>query len=181
MTTLRDLNGSYTIDPAHTVLGFVVRHAMISKVRGHMSAEGKAEFNGSDPKASSIEVTADVASISTGNEGRDAHLSSADFFDAEKYPTISFVSTDVNLVSDDKVEVTGNLTIKDVTRPLTLPMEFQGQVVDPFGAERVGFEGRTKINRTDYGLNWNAAIEAGGVLVGEQVTLELEVELVKQA
>ena len=181
MTTLRDLNGTYAIDPTHSRVGFVVRHAMVTKVRGAFTVNGEAHFEGANPAASNINVTVDVASVDSGNADRDNHLRTSDFFAIEQYPTMTFTSTGVELVSDNEVNVTGDLTIKDVTRQVTLPMEFAGQATDPFGNERVGFEGSTTVNRSDFGLNWNAALEAGGVLVSEKATLEFEISLIKQA
>lgn len=180
MTTLSELNGNYVVDPTHTAISFVTRHAMVTKVRGHFDAEGTAHFDGANPKNSSVRVTLDVNSVNTGNADRDNHLRTSDFFEPEKYPTITFVSTDVNPTSDDEVEITGDLTIRDVTKQITFPVELTGRVVDPFGNDRVGFEGKTTVNRSDFGLTWNAALETGGVLVSDKVTLEFDVALVAQ-
>lgn len=180
MTGLTDLNGTYTFDPTHTHIGFAVRHAMVTNVRGKFTdLAGTAVLVGPDPAASSVEVTLQVASVDTGIQGRDDHLRGDDFFDAEKYPTIKFASTDVQLVSDDRVDIIGDLTIKDVTRQITLPMEFTGAATDPFGNERVGFEGAVKVSRKDYGLTWNAAMETGGLLVADSVKLTFEVSAIK--
>lgn len=181
MAIHEELNGQYTVDASHTTLAFVARHAMITKVRGTLAASGEAVMNAADPKASRITVEADTASVNTGNADRDAHLRSGDFFESETYPNITFTSTDVAVVGDDEVEITGDLTIKDVTRSVTIPMEYTGTVVDPFGATRAGFEGKIGIKRSDFGLTWNAALEAGGVLVSDKVTLEFDVALVKNA
>lgn len=181
MTNVTELNGTYVVDGAHTTLAFVARHAMITKVRGTLTASGEAYLDGASPKTSTITVQADVASVNTGNEGRDQHLLSPDFFHLEEYPHITFRSTDVEVVADDEIEVTGDLTIKDQTRSVTIPLTYTGTVVDPFGATRAGFEGSLPVKRSDFGLTWNAALEAGGVLVSDKINLEFDVALVKQA
>jgi len=182
MTSLSDLSGTYTLDPAHSSIGFVARHAVVTKVRGNFNElEGVAVIDGSNLAASSVNVTLKTASVDTRQKDRDAHLRSGDFFDAETYPTISFASTSVKQVSDDELEVTGDLTIKDVTRPITLPLTYTGSAVDPFGNARAGFEGSVQVNRKDWGLTWNAALETGGVLVSEKVTLEFDLSTIKQA
>ena len=137
-------------------------------------------YSSSSPETSSLSVNIDVASVTTRNVDRDAHLRSADFFDVERFPNMVFVSTNI-AVDGDTVEVTGDLTIKGVTHSVTVPFEFQGAATDPFGNQRIGFEGSVVVNRKDWNLNWNAALEAGGVLVSEKVTLELEVSAIKQA
>lgn len=177
---LADLSGTFVLDPSHSQVGFVARHAMVAKVRGVFDEfEGSATIDGANPDASSLSVTIQTASINTRNEGRDGHLRSGDFFDAETYPTITFVATGF-AVSGDTATVTGDLTIKDVTKSVSIPFEYQGEATDPFGNKRIGFEGSVKVNRTDWGLTWNAALETGGVLVGEQVTLEFEVSAIRQ-
>ena len=181
MANVTELNGTYAVDPAHTQLAFVTRHAMITKVRGTFTATGEATLDGANPAASGITVTADVASVNTGNSGRDDHLRSADFFDAEQFPAMTFTSTGVEVVADDEIEVTGDLTIKDTTRSVTIPFDYEGTATDPFGNQRAGFEGTTAIKRSDFGLSWNAALETGGVLVSEKVTLEIEVSAIKSA
>lgn len=181
MANVTELNGNYTLDASHSTLAFVARHAMITKVRGTLDASGEAVLNGENPSASSITVKADTASVNTGNADRDGHLRSADFFESDKYSHITFSSTGVNVVAEDEIEVTGDLTIKDVTKSVTIPLEYTGQVVDPFGATRAGFEGKLQVKRSDFGLTWNAALEAGGVLVSDKVTLEFDVALVKNA
>ena len=181
-TTLTGLTGSYALDPSHSRVGFVTRHAMIAKVRGAFNeVTGSAAINGADPAASSLEVSIQAASIDTRDANRDGHLRSADFFDVETYPTITFKATGFEIVDDSTVEVTGDLTIKDVTKSVTVPFEFGGSAVDPFGNQRIGFEGSVVVNRKDWGLTWNAALETGGVLVSDKVTLELEVSAVKAA
>jgi len=179
---LTNLTGSYALDPSHSRVGFVARHAMIAKVRGAFNeVAGSASLNGANPSASALEVTIQTASVDTRDANRDGHLRSADFFDADTYPTIGFVATGFDVVDDTTVEVTGDLTIKGVTKPVTVPFEFGGAAVDPFGNERIGFEGSVVVNRKDWGLTWNAALETGGVLVSEKVTLEFEVSAIKSA
>jgi polyisoprenoid-binding protein YceI len=179
-TVASELTGEYTLDAAHTRIGFSARHAMITKVRGAFSEfEGHAHIDAADPTKSSVSVTIKVASIDTRNEQRDAHLRGNDFIDVEKYPEITFVSTSVEPQGDDHYLVSGDLTIRDVTRPVSIDFEFTGSAVDPFGNVRVGFEGTKTINRKDWGVNWNVALEAGGFLVSENVTLELEVSAIK--
>jgi len=179
MTTLAQLDGTYTIDPAHSRLGFVARHAMITKVRGSFTEfEGTAR-TGAGLADASIQVSAQTGSIDTSNADRDAHLRSADFFDAENHPTMTFVSTQVTADGDDTMKVTGDLTIKGVTKPVTFDFEFGGQAVDPFGNERIGFDGTAVINRKDFGMEFNAALETGGLLVSEKIALEIEISAIK--
>ena len=180
MTSIRDLSGTYNLDPSHSRVGFVARHAMIAKVRGAFNeVAGTATIDGANPSASALDVTIQTASVDTRDANRDGHLASPDFFDAAQYPTITFKATDFAVTDDQTVEVTGDLTIKDITRPVVVPFTFEGVATDPFGNERAGFEGQVTINRKDWGLTWNAALETGGVLVGDKVTLELEVSAVK--
>lgn len=179
--TLAELDGTYVLDGSHSQLGFVARHAMVTKVRGTFNGvEGTATIVGGNPSASSLSVTIDATTVDTRSEGRDGHLRSGDFFDVETYPSITFVSTGF-AIAGDVVTVTGDLTIKDQTHPVSIPLEFQGQATDPWGQSRIGFEGSTTVNRKDWGLNWNAALEAGGVLVSEKVVLEFEISAIKQA
>jgi polyisoprenoid-binding protein YceI len=175
-----DLSGSYTIDPAHSRIGFVARHAMITKVRGSFDEfEGSGELDAVNPANSSLRLTIKTASIDTRNADRDGHLKSNDFFDMEKYPEIIFQSTQIEPAGANHFDVTGDLTIKETTKPVTVRLEFTGAAVDPFGNHRVGLEGSTEINRKDWGVNWNAVLEAGGMLVSEKVTLEFEVSAIK--
>jgi polyisoprenoid-binding protein YceI len=179
--TLPDtLSGTYTLDTAHTRIGFVARHAMVTKVRGSFKEfSGTGTLDAANPANSSLQVTIQAASIDTGNADRDNHLRSNDFFDMEQYPTITFVSTSVEPVSDSVFRVTGDLTIKGVTKPVTVDFELTGSATDPYGNERIGLEGRATVNRKDWGVNWNAALEAGGVLVSEKVDLEFDVSAIK--
>jgi polyisoprenoid-binding protein YceI len=178
--TLESLTGDYTLDAAHTRLGFAARHAMVTKVRGQFSEfEGTAHLDFADPSKSTAEVTIKTASVTTGNEQRDAHLRTNDFFDAPTHPEMTFRSTAVEKVDDEHYRLTGDLSIKETTKPVTIEFEFTGTAVDPFGNVRVGFEGSTTINRRDWGVEWNAPLEAGGVLVSDKVTLEFEVSAIK--
>jgi polyisoprenoid-binding protein YceI len=179
---LTELTGTYTLDPAHTRIGFVARHAMVTKVRGAFNEfEGTATLDGANPANSSAQVTISTASIDTRNAQRDGHLRSNDFLAMDEYPQITFVSTGARQVDDSTFELTGDLTIKGVTNPITIPFSFEGAAKDPFGNLRVGFEGAVTINRKDYGITWNAALETGGVLVSDKVTLEFEISAVKNA
>lgn len=171
--------GTYVIDTSHSTVGFNVRHAGIAKVRGAFN-----EFEGNvvvaeDFADSSAQVTIQTASIDTRNEARDQHLRSADFFDVASHPTMTFSATGVAGGGED-FSLRGDLTINGVTRPVEFEVEYNGAAVDPFGNERVGFEAETVINRKDFGLTWNAALEAGGVLVSDKVAIVLEVSAIKQ-
>jgi polyisoprenoid-binding protein YceI len=174
------LTGTYAIDPAHSRIGFVARHAMVTKVRGSFNEfEGSGYFDAENPSASHLQLTIQAASIDTRNADRDGHLKSNDFFDMATYPTIVFTSTAVEQIADTEFRVTGDLTIKGVTKPVTVDFEYTGRAVDPFGNVRIGFEGTTAVNRKDWGVSWNAALDAGGVLVSEKVTLEFEVSAIR--
>jgi polyisoprenoid-binding protein YceI len=179
-TAPNTLTGSYAIDPTHSRIGFVARHAMVTKVRGSFNEfAGTGYFDAENPAASSLALTIQAASIDTRNADRDAHLRSNDFFDMENHPEIRFASTAVEQLAADSYRVTGDLTIKGVTKPVAVDFEYTGTAVDPFGNLRVGFEGSTTVNRKDWGVSWNAALEAGGVLVGEKVVLEFEVSAIR--
>jgi polyisoprenoid-binding protein YceI len=179
-TDLSTLSGTYAIDPAHSRIGFVARHAMVTKVRGAFNDfEGKVVLDGDDPARSSAEVTIKAASIDTRNAQRDEHLRSNDFLAMETYPEITFRSTAVRQTGATEFDLTGDLTIKGVTRAITIPFTYEGAATDPFGNVRAGFEGSVAINRKDYGVTWNAALETGGVLVSDTITLEFEVSAVK--
>jgi polyisoprenoid-binding protein YceI len=176
-----DLAGTYTIDRSHTRIGFVARHAMVTKVRGAFNEfEGSAIVDANLP-ASSVDLTIQAASIDTRNEQRDGHLRSSDFLAMEEFPTITFASTAVEQVGATSVAITGDLTIKGVTSSITVPFEFEGAATDPFGNQRIGFEGQVTINRKDYGVTWNAALETGGVLISDKIVLEFEVSAIKNA
>lgn len=178
-TAVQDLTGDYTIDPAHTRLGFTTRHAMVTKVRGQFEEfEGTARIDTATPANSTVHLDIKVASVSTGSPDRDGHLVSPDFFDTATYPAMTFSSTTVER-DGNEWSITGDLTIKDVTKAVTIAFEEQGSAKDPFGNVRVGFEGETTINRKDWGLTWNAALETGGVLVSEKIKLEFDVSAIK--
>ena len=179
-TALATLTGDYVLDTAHTRIGFVARHAMVTKVRGAFGDfEGKAHLDFENPDRSTAEISITVESINTGNKDRDDHLRTNDFFDAASHPHITFRSTGVEKVDDDNYRLNGDLTIKGTTKPVAIDFEYTGTAKDPFGNTRVGFEGKTTINRKDWGVEWNAALETGGVLVSEKVTLEFEVSAIK--
>ncbi|MGW0366153.1 YceI family protein [Streptomyces sp. NPDC002990] len=180
-TSLATLTGTYALDPAHTQIGFVARHAMVTKVRGAFRTfEGTAYLDGEDPARSSVSVTIKAASIDTHHEQRDTHLRANDFLDAPAHPDITFVSTRVEQLESTRFRVTGDLTIKEVSKPVSIDFEFQGSVMDPFGNLRLGFEGSASISRKEYGITWNAVLESGGVMVGDKVVLEFEVSAIRQ-
>jgi polyisoprenoid-binding protein YceI len=169
---------TYSIDKAHSEVTFQVRH-LLTKVRGRFSDfDGTIDYDEQKPEESSVEVTIRAASIDTNERDRDAHLRSADFFDVEKYPALTFKSTAITRNRADGFKVAGDLTIHGVTRPVTFDVEFLGKAKDPWGNERVAFEAEATINRKDYGLNWNAALETGGFLVGDEVKVSLSAQAV---
>ncbi|UQX03157.1 YceI family protein [Streptomyces sp. RerS4] len=179
---LAALTGDYVVDAAHSSIGFTVRHAMVTNVRGSFAEhEGTLHLDGADPSRSAASIDVKVASVSTGIADRDAHLRGGDFFDVERFPLMSFRSTSAAYVGGDTYRIIGDLTIKDVTRPLSIDLEFGGSATDPYGNERVGFEGSTEILRSDWGLTWNAALEAGGVMVSDKVKLVFDISAIKQA
>ncbi len=168
--------GTYNIDPSHSRVGFSARHAMVTKVRGAFNEYSGAAIVADGSASVNIEISA--ASIDTRSADRDGHLQSADFFDVATFPKITFVSTSVKDSGADKLVVDGNLTIKDVTKPISITFEYTGTATDPFGNARFGFEGEAEINRKDYGLTWNAALETGGILVSENIKLEFEISTI---
>ena len=171
--------GRWMIDPLHSQVEFSVRHMMIAKVRGRFKVFGGEIDVAEVPEASSVEVDIDAASIETGDDQRDAHLRSAEFLDVERYPKLVYKSTSVRPASSPSSwEVIGDLSIRDVTRPVKLETEFTGAVSDPFGNSRIGFSARGEINREDFGVNWNQALEAGGFVVGKTVQIALEIEAI---
>ncbi|HXD48291.1 MAG TPA: YceI family protein [Gemmatimonadaceae bacterium] len=172
---------TWNIDPAHTEVGFAVRHLMISTVRGRFgNVSGSVVVDDDNPRNSKVDATVDIASIDTRQEMRDNHLRSPDFFDAEKYPTMRFVSKRIEGDTAKHFKIVGDLTIKDRTHEVTLDASLEGLVKDPWGGERAGYSVSGKLNRTDFNLLWNQVLEAGGVTVGEEVKLSIDVELVKQ-
>ncbi|HVB06959.1 MAG TPA: YceI family protein [Acidimicrobiales bacterium] len=172
--------GTYHLDPSHTTVDFVARHLMVTKVRGTFPAVTGRIVVGEDPTASHLEVDVEVASVTTRDDKRDEHLRSADFFDTEKFPTMRFVA-DRAVPDGDNWVVEGDLTIKATTRPVRLAVEFLGAIRDPWGGSRLGFSASTEVNREDFGLGWNVALEAGGVVVSKTARIEIESELVKEA
>lgn len=172
---------SFRIDKTHSEAVFTVRH-LITKVRGRFTDfEGTVAYNAAQPELSSVQFAIQAASIDTSEPNRDAHLRSADFFDVETYPTLTFTSTSVAPAGTSGFAVTGTLSMHGVAREIRLPVTFHGFATDPWGNERAGFESEIKLNRKDFGLNWNAALETGGFLVGDEVTVSLSVQAVAQA
>ncbi len=179
-TTLDPIVQTWSIDPTHTQVGFAVKHLMISHVKGRFTdVSGSVQFNPSDNSAN-LDVSIGAASITTADEKRDAHLRSADFLDANAYPALHFRGGRIEGRVESKFSLYGDLTIRGVTRPVTLYVSKEGQVTDPWGNERVGYHATATINRKDFGLEWNMALEAGGVLVGDEVRITIETELVRQ-
>ncbi|MFE9614080.1 YceI family protein [Streptomyces sp. NPDC006012] len=179
---LAAVTGDYSIDPAHTAIGFSARHAMVTNVRGSFQEfSGTLHLDGTDPAKSTASIDVVLASVETGNADRDTHLKSADFFKTDEFPTMTFRSTKAEALGGDDYRITGDLTILGTTRPLVIDLEFNGAVQDPFGNERVGFEGKAEILRSDWGLTWNAALETGGVLVSDKIKLNFDISAVKNA
>jgi polyisoprenoid-binding protein YceI len=172
---------SWKIDPAHSEVNFTVRHMMISNVRGRFeNFEGVVEFNEENPAASTVDVTIDTSSVNTREAQRDGHLKSPDFFDVEKYPVMTFKSKRIEVVDANHGKIIGDLTIRDVTHEVTLNTEYNGKVKSPFGHSSAGFSATTVINRKDWGLNWNVALETGGILVGDEIKIAIELEVIEQ-
>ncbi len=173
---------SWKIDPAHSEIQLSVRHMMISRVRGRFEEfSGEVDFNEENPAASSVDVTINASSISTRDAGRDGHLKSADFLNAEEYPALRFVSKRVEVVNEKKGRIYGELTIRDISREVVLDAEYPGQAKSPWGTTSAGFSATTSFDRKEWGLGWNQALETGGILVGDKVDVSIELELVKQA
>jgi polyisoprenoid-binding protein YceI len=172
---------SWLIDSAHTEANFTVRHMMISNVRGQFQkVNGTVEFDEANPANTRVDVQIEVASINTREEKRDAHLKSPDFFDAEQYPYLTFKSKRVEVKDATHARLIGDLTIRDVTKEASLDVEFNGSAKSPWGTTSAGFSAKTSIKRKDWGLNWNVALETGGWLVGDEVHISIELEIVKQ-
>ncbi|ASV31472.1 MULTISPECIES: YceI family protein [Flavobacteriaceae] len=169
----------WAIDPTHSEITFKVKHLMISNVKGEFKTF-QGTIDGEDFTKATISANIDASSISTNNDDRDTHLKSPDFFEVEKYPEITFVSKSIKKVDDDEYQLVGDLTIKGTTKEITLDTEFGGYMKDPYGNEKAGFSINGKLNRKDFGLNWNAALEAGGVMVGNEIKINAEVQFVKQ-
>ncbi|WP_405619534.1 YceI family protein [Streptomyces sp. NBC_00076] len=179
---LAALTGDYTIDPAHSTLGFVARHAMVTNVKGKfLDFSGSLHLDGSDPSASTASLDVTMDSIDTGSPDRDGHLKSSDFFKTDEFPAMTFRSTSAEALGGDDYRITGDLEILGVTRPLSIDLEFNGAAKDPFGNERVGFEGKAEILRSEWGLTWNAALETGGVLVSDKIKLNFDISAIKNA
>jgi polyisoprenoid-binding protein YceI len=182
MNSIQNSQTRWNIDPTHSSVDFAVRHLMIATVRGRFAGVGGyVELDDSRTKLSKVAVNIDVASIDTRQEQRDAHLRSADFFDAEKYPTITFESTGTQGDLQGEFTLQGRLTMHGVTKDVTLEVESNGLVADPWGNQRAGFTAKGKLNRSDFGLSWNQVLEAGGVVVGEEIKISIDLELVRQA
>jgi len=172
------LRGAYTLDPSHSHVGFVIRHLMVSKVRGQFTKFSGTVAIGEDPADSSVEVEVELDSVETNDEKRNLHLRSADFFNTEVHPTMTFKSTKVRRGKGDTWIVTGDLTLHDVTLPIDLEVTYEGSAVSPWGTRSIGFSATGKLDREDFGVNWNQALETGGFLLGKDVTLEIEAEAI---
>jgi polyisoprenoid-binding protein YceI len=179
MSSISELTpGVWNVDPSHSTIGFVARHLMVSKVRGHFATFSGTITIAGDPLQSKVEATVDIASVTTGDDTRDGHLKSADFFDLEKNPTMTLVSTGIEAKGSDYILHT-DLTINGITKQVDFELEFDGVSKDPWGGTRSGFSAEADVNRKDWGLEWNVALETGGVLVGEKVKIVLEIEAIK--
>lgn len=177
---LADLSGTYTIDATHTTIGFVARHAMVTNVKGgFQDFTGTLDLDGTDPANSSARIDVEMASLDTGNADRDGHLKSAEFFSIEEHPKMSFRSTSTEFLGGDDYRITGELSLLGTTKPITIDLEFNGTATDPFGNERVGFEGKAELLRSEWGLTWNAALETGGVLVSDKIKLNFDISAIK--
>ncbi|WP_405968637.1 YceI family protein [Streptomyces sp. NBC_00015] len=175
-----ELTGAYTIDPVHSTIGFSVRHAMISNVRGRFTRyEGLVKLDGSSPAGSEAYVSVQMDSLDTGIQERDAHLKGPEFLDSATFPLMAFRSTGIVPLDDDVFRLDGRLRIKDIELPLALDIAFGGAGQDAFGQHRIGFEGTATLRRSDWGLTWNSALETGGVLIGDKVTLTLDISAVR--
>ncbi|MFF4350782.1 YceI family protein [Streptomyces sp. NPDC001530] len=179
---LAALTGDYTIDPAHSTIGFVARHAMVTNVKGSFKEfEGTLHLDGTDPSNSTASIDVTMDSVDTRSADRDGHLKSSDFFKTDEFPTMTFRSTKAEALGGDDYRITGDLEILGTTKPLTIDLEFNGSAKDPFGNERVGFEGNAEILRSEWGLTWNAALETGGFLVSDKIKLNFDISAIKNA
>ncbi|MBZ6107247.1 YceI family protein [Streptomyces olivaceus] len=179
---LATLTGEYTLDAAHSTIGFTARHAMVTNIKGKfLDFTGTLHLDGSDPARSTAALDVTMDSIDTGSADRDGHLKSADFFKTDEFPKMTFRSTGAESLGGDDYRITGDLKILGTTKPLTIDLEFNGAAKDPFGNERVGFEGKAEIKRSEWGLTWNAALETGGVLVSDKIKLNFDISAIKQA
>lgn len=181
-TTQTTLTGDYDIDTVHSRLGFAAKHAMVTTVRGKFNSyTADVHLDEADVANSTARLEIDAASVDTGNEQRDDHIRTADFFEVDKHPTITFVSTSAERKSDSEFVLHGDLTIRGITKPVSIDFEQTGAAVDPWGNFRVGFEGSTKINRTDWGVSFNAPLGSGGLVISEKITLEFDIAAVRRA
>lgn len=181
MVTTQTTTSTWTIDPAHSIAEFAVKHMMVSTVKGRFrSLEGTLHIDEANPSNSWVSASIDVASIDTAEPQRDAHLRSDDFFNAEKYPQMTFRSKRVEQVDEENWRVIGDLTIRDVTKEVVLDTRFEGRVTDPWGKERIGFTAETVLNRKEFGLKWNALLETGGAVVGDKVRVSLHIEAIRE-
>jgi polyisoprenoid-binding protein YceI len=181
MSSISDLTpGTWNVDPSHSTVGFVARHLMVTKVRGRFQSFSGVLNIAADPLQSSVDASVELASITTGDESRDTHLKSADFFDVEKNTTMTFRSTSIKPAGDD-YEMTGDLTINGITKPVTFELEFEGVNKDPWGNTKAGFSAEAEISRKAWGLEWNVALETGGVLVGDKIKIQLDIQAAKAA
>ncbi|MGO1401031.1 MAG: YceI family protein [Flaviflexus sp.] len=180
MANLNELNGTYTLDTTHTQIGFVARHAMVTKVRGRFAEFEGTASTGENLQDAKINIVIQAASVNSGNADRDGHMQTADFFDTENFKTITFDSTNV-VASGETLTVTGDLTIKGITKSVTVDFDFMGAAQDPFGNERVGLEGSVVVNRKDWNIDFDVPLATGGLLVSEKITLEFEISAIKQA
>ena len=179
---LAALSGDYTIDPSHSTIGFVARHAMVTNVKGSFQEfDGTLHLDGSDPSKSTATLDVKMESVETGSADRDGHLKSSDFFKIDEFPTMTFRSTKAEALGGDDYRITGELSIMGTTKPLSIDLEFNGAAKDPFGNERVGFEGRAEILRSEWGVTWNAALETGGVLVSDKIKLTFDISAIRKS
>lgn len=181
MTTAQTSTSTWAIDSVHSIAEFAAKHMMVSTVKGRFrTLEGTIHIDEANPINSSVTASIETASIDTGDERRDGHLRSDDFFNAERFPKITFQSTKVEKVDEEHWKITGDLTIRDVTKPVVLDTEFEGQIKDAYGKQRAAFSAETTINRKEFGLNWNGVLEAGGVVVGDRIRVMLNIAAVRQ-
>ena len=179
MSAITDLTpGTWNVDPSHSTVGFVARHLMVTKVRGRFATFSGALTIAEDPLASGVQASVDMGSVATGDDGRDGHLKAADFFDTETFPTMTFTSTAITPKGSDYA-LTGDLTIKGVTKPVVFELEFDGVNTDPWGNVKAGFTAETEINRRDWGLEWNVVLDTGGMLVSEKIKIQLDIQAAK--
>ncbi|MEV0227183.1 YceI family protein [Streptomyces sp. NPDC050704] len=179
---LAAVTGDYTVDPSHSAIGFVARHAMVTNVKGgFLDFTGSLHLDGTDPSQSTASIDVTMASVDTGSADRDGHLKSSDFFKTDEFPTMTFRSTKAEALGGDDYRITGELSVLGTTKEFSIDLEFNGSATDPFGNERVGFEGKAELLRSEWGLTWNAALETGGVLVSDKIKLSFDISAIKNA